>query len=582
MIRPAVRVGPFLKFGSGRVRIPAPVSTGLAFGLGGFAALWVGFQLYLHYSFEGFAYAPFLMCEWMPVPAEERAAGYTPVCFGEQVGWDGMYYFVASNDPFLLRDNPRTGFDNASYRYQRIGMPLVGHALGRLVGERMTPPALYHLMQIAFTAVGLGVLAGYLTARSVSPWYALGWLCSGGVLHALYHGLADAPGDALFAVACVALLTKRLGLYAAAATLLCLCREGYVAFCAPVFLATAVGWLPWAEGSSRWKRVLLTAVPGVVVLGWAIFVAARLGEPLLAGSRSSPRGFLVDWPFAAAYRRLRDCWWNGWEDEFRYALVTVATLGIVLATTLRCVRTQPLFPLTLPLLVLAAMTGTVVWCDHTGHMKNVGYVLVFAVLLLPVARGPWVRLLLGMSLLAGVDVTVRTKLFHPVLHSPNWAGYHVPPPEPRTGPAMGSVADYRAKVELAADPIPSKSGDGGFWKFVHRPIRHYAVTVTNTGTQPWLANPAAGSNSLSLTVRLYDDKQRVRWWYRYPLPRDVAPGESVPMAFGVPMPPGGGGRTKLLVTMTQGEIDFFTDHEPDAGYAEVVVRNGPRQAAGAR
>jgi hypothetical protein len=106
--------------------------------------------------------------------------------------------------------------------------------------------------------------------------------------------------------------------------------------------------------------------------------------------------------------------------------------------------------------------------------------------------------------------------------------------------------------------------------------------VTNKGSQTWLANPAAGPRSLGLVVRLYDDKHRVRWWYRYPLPEDVAPGDSISMRFGVPMPPGGGGTTFLLVSISQGEADFFTDHEPDAGYSEMVVKNGPRYAAAAR
>ena len=35
--------------------------------------------------------------------------------------------------------------------------------------------------------------------------------------------------------------------------------------------------------------------------------------------------------------------------------------------------------------------------------------------------------------------------------------------------------------------------------------------------------------------------------------------------------------TQLLVSLSQGDADFFTDHEPDAGYAEVIVKNGPRR-----
>jgi hypothetical protein len=564
-----------------RARTSAPVRVGLAFGLGGFAALWFGFQVFLHYSFEGYAYAPFLFSEWMPLPGEERAAGYAPVCFGDQAGWDGMYYFVESNDPFLLRDNPRIGFDNASYRYQRIGMPLVAHAASRLIGRRMTPPLLYHLIQFAFATLGLGTLAGFLVSRGISPWYSLGWLASGGVVHALYHGLADAPGDALFAMACVAILTRRLGLYAATATLLCLCREGYVAFCGPVFLLTACGWLNWGDAVSIGKRLAFSALPGVVVLGWAVYVAARLHEPILNGSRRMAWGWLVDWPFFGPVKQLRKFWWAGEQDEFRYALVSIFTLSIVLAAAVRRLRGNAWVWAAIPIVVLAAMTGGVVWLHHSGHMKNIGYVLVFAVLLLPIERGAWLRLLLGVNLLAGVDVTLNDKLFHPVLYSPNWAGYTATP-QLRSGPAMGPVTDYRSLIELAEDPVPSKSGDGGFWKWCHRSIRHYSVVVTNRGTEAWLANPATGPRSLSLTVRLFDDRHRVRWWYRYPLPEDVRPGGSVSMKFGVPMPPGGGGIMALLVSVTQGDADFFEDHEPGAGYGEVIGKNGPRQAAAAK
>ena len=47
MLRPAFRIAPSIRSIAALVRVSVPVRVGLSFGLGGFAALWIGFQIYL-------------------------------------------------------------------------------------------------------------------------------------------------------------------------------------------------------------------------------------------------------------------------------------------------------------------------------------------------------------------------------------------------------------------------------------------------------------------------------------------------------------------------------------------------------
>src|SRR5205814_1864536 len=139
-------------------------------------------------------------------------------------------------------------------------------------GQTFTSAFVYHLVQLAGAAAGFGLLAGWLVAHGKPWWYALGWLAGVGPGYALLYGLPDPVGDAAFVATLIALWHRRLGWYALAATALCLVREGYVVVPFAVWVATVLNRWTWDCPAGYARRFAFTALPGAVVVGWAVYL----------------------------------------------------------------------------------------------------------------------------------------------------------------------------------------------------------------------------------------------------------------------------------------------------------------------
>lgn len=531
-----------------------PPAVGLAAGAAAFAVLLVAFRVWVHYSFGGCEYGPFLTTEKFGVPSLERSAGVRPVCYEGQMGWDGQYYYFQSNDPFMTRADLGVGFDNLSYRYQRNGVPLLAYGISRIVGSDVTPPLLYHVIQIAFVAAGFGVLAGWLSSTDVRPAFALCWLFAGGTIYTLFHGVADPVSDACFIFALSSLTSGRLLCYAAAATFLLLCREAYASFAAPVFALSALGVFGW-RGAALWRRSLLTALPGVVLLGWTAFVAHALGAGFMDGARSVGGGQLLDSPFAAALRCLRRFRDLGDLEQARYLLVSVFTLIAVGVAAARHARRSAVVACALPMVVLTTMTGDVMWSHHTGHLKNNGPVVILALAMLPLARGSLLRVVLMLNVLAGLNAVAVAGYWEPPYCSPD-AVFFRPRGVP-AGPANADpVSDRRCRLEWVERP--ASDGYAGPWSRWHRPTVPAAVRLTNLSGVPWHPAPADGPLAVNLNYRLLDGRGRVRGQGRFALPRTARPGEPIDIRFAVRLP-ARPGTYRLIVTAWQPHNGYFAD-----------------------
>ncbi len=544
------------------VRLDRPWVIGMFSGVIAFVAYLLVFQIWVHNRFEGRFEGPFLLTEKFGVSSRLTELGYRPCCFGQQAGWDGMYYFTQANDPFLCGNDLPRGFDNPSYRYQRNGIPLLAWSLAQLRGFEHTPAWWYHLVQMSITSLGVGVLAGWLTARHQSPLYALTWSCSGGLLLALFHGLGDAPADALFALSLLATFTGRLWIYTPTMTLLLLCREGYAAFAAPVFVLSSIGVIRW--GGAPWvSRWLWTGFPGAILLAWTGYVAHALDTPLLAGARACEPRALLDWPFAAFARCLEARWEASQGDEVVYLLISVLTLVLIGVKTLWVGRRHPVFACAVPLLVLTSMTGTVMWEHHTGYLKNNGLVLILGVFLLPFARCWWLRVLLLANLSVGLHVAYQWGVVSPSRYSPDLVHYHIRSREPMGEPMHRIKEDFRSSVELIGNPAPTSKPTGSVFTRWYRSLWHYRVRVTNRSQLTWRPDPQLGMNSVNLVYFLVDDTGQKIDEGRIPLPRPVEPGESIELGFAV-WQPAKPGPYALAAAMWQEGNCFFP--AKDRGY----------------
>jgi hypothetical protein len=213
------------------------------------------------------------------------------------------------------------------------------------------------------------------------------------------------------------------------------------------------------------------------------------------------------------------------------------------------------------------MTGTVMWEHHSGHLKNNGLLLVVALLLLPFHRGPLLRFVLVLNAAVGLNDALEWPVVKPGWYSPNWAEYHFRPTEPE-GPLMTRVGeDFRCSVQRIGEP----EGElyDGLWEWCHRPLRHFRVRVTNGSSVTWHRYPERGPNSLNLLWQLTDRDGLIRHQGRLPLPRTVAPGESVEMKIGVRIP-AGSGKYVLHASVWQEGNRFFDQDRPEFGLTEVL------------
>ncbi len=550
-----------------------PVRCGVIASMTCFAILWSLFCIWVHYCYEGYYYGPFLISEHFHMPRQAAESGIKPVVSHEDgFGWDGQFYYHQSNDLFLRKDtfgdHDFANFRNeVSYRYQRIGMPMLANLAATLLGTDITPPGLYHLIQILVVALGFGCLAGWLTAWGQNPWWAVVWAGSLGGIYSLAHGLPDAPCDALFVVSFLALLRRKLWIYVPAASLLVLGREGYAIFPAMVFLGTALNLILWQQ--ERWVvRSMLTALPGGVLLGWSAFLAWKLGTPILGGSRSVEWGLLLDYPFVAFHDTLLVAWDKGDPLEVKLKLLSVLTLLTVGGGLLRTAWKLPVALTAFPYLVLSAMTGSIVWSGWIGHQKAMGTILLLGILMLPWHRGWFLRVVLLLNFGVAVEGFFLHKIWSPPYHSPRQVELSPSPGPP--GPNNPPFDDFRSKV--AVEDLDYKNKYEGIWKRFHRQASLFGARLSNQSDITWQVNPYLGQPMFVGLGWFVNDAegQKLREG-RVPLPHPVRPAQSANINFMVtpPLPPG---KYTLVCSLIQEYRNWAYLIDPSYGeYHEFVV-----------
>ncbi|MBI3465335.1 MAG: hypothetical protein HY000_20095 [Planctomycetes bacterium] len=482
--------------------------------------LYVAMGIYAHHTYQGSWFALFQPGLRFGVPALELSKGLRPYWEG---GWDPMFYYYQSNDPFARTDAWKH-IDRPPYRYQRIGVPLLAWASSRLLGYDITPPRFYHLIQIVLVAAGFAVLAEWLNQHGYSSLWGYGWLASTGVVYGLFAGMPDAVGDALFITAIIAALRGRLWLYVPAATLLCLVREAYGIFAAAIFAISICGHVRWAgswggrdqhcslagrslerffprlytllpkspslrfeDSPVTWPRrilegldkllrlpfrilcgpyaiglrhVLALAVPCAVLFGWQMYVRSRFGQ---TGSEVS--GHILDWPLIAIWKEFKTAVAMQWLREVVLKEVGLAIFmcGIAVVWGMRR-RTAIAWPILCYFVLLTLMSSTV-WFESSGYMKAMGSVLAAMALFLPWQNHWLVRCLLVGAALHGPYDNYRLKKDQFLMpfdeqQRTQYNGDHKLRPLPDDLFMKGKLANFSGHVAVGTVPDDLWKGDG--------------------------------------------------------------------------------------------------------------------------
>lgn len=549
----------------------APLRAGLLATAACYAVLQVLFCVHVHLNFEGNYAGPFLITKAFGVPADEAANGVQaiePVPGQPYIGWDAQFYYHVSNDPWMARD-AKDHIDNPSYRYQRVGLPLLARGVSELLGCRVTSPFAYNAVQLLMTAVGFGGLVFWLTANGLPWYYALAWLLSAGTFLTVRYGMPDPACDGFMILAFLGAYYRRLALYVPAATMMCLGRETYVVFPFCLWVGTLLNRIEWPGVRNYWVRLAVVAVPGAVVVGWAAFVSHRLHLPLLHGARSIPWGGLTDYPFVAGWDAVKIAWRSGGNEESYRVLAAFGTLVAVLLFGLRYAgKSRPVLCL-LPFIVLLTMAGSIVWSTYNmGSAKNVLPAVAFGLFLLPWSRGLLLRAVLLLQIAVGVNVIytegiVRQPQFsaEQAAVSTHGSAFQGVPTVP--GPR---VSDYRMTISATVASAQDDPPYHGPWRWCHREGIKVRVTAVNTSAQSWPREPISGDHSLQIGFILRDAAGGEVFSTTCAMPKDVPPGESFEQVYPLPYLRLNGAYT-LQVSIIQQRDDWFFRHDPNSQFS---------------
>ena len=232
-------------------------------------------------------------------------------------GYDGQFFFYLAQDPLLTgkvasRDKLTSEHvDAIAYRYQRILLP----ALGWLTSWGHPRLLEWTLPMInLFAVLGAGfLLARFLAARGRSPWLALVYMLSLGVLAGFANDLADPLAASLFVAAVVWWLEERPAAAIAALTGCLLARELYLI---PVVAVIALELLRRRKAGIPWL------IPLAVFGAWQIYLRAAMASPVVPEYAARPSPV----PLLGAARKVKAVLGSDYVGAANWELLFVALL----------------------------------------------------------------------------------------------------------------------------------------------------------------------------------------------------------------------------------------------------------------
>jgi len=199
-------------------------------------------------------------------------------------GHDGKFFFVQSNDPWVLdsAENARV-LDRPLYRSQRMLYPVLAGGAGLFGPETIV----WAMLVVNVLAMGIGtwVVSQIAMEMGGSPWWGLAFGLNIGFISEINIGGAGvvAAVAAFWAVLMFMRGRRRAGIVML--ILAVLAREA--------MLIAAAGTAFWLWRDNQKRPALATAViPGLAVLAWGAYLRIRIGEGTVA-----PEVEEIGWPF---------------------------------------------------------------------------------------------------------------------------------------------------------------------------------------------------------------------------------------------------------------------------------------------
>jgi hypothetical protein len=346
-------------------------------------------------------------------------------------GYDGQFSFYLAQDPLLTGKVasrykvPSRYVDFVAYRYQRILLPALGWLTSwghpRLL--EWTLPAIN-----LFAVLGVGfLLAQFLAARGRSPWLALVYTVSLGVMVGVVNDLADPLAASLFVAGAIWWLEERPAAAIAALTACLLARELYLVPVATVVVLELV---------RRRRRGVAWLIPFAVYGAWQAYMRLALASPVVPEEAARPSAI----PLLGAARKIHAVLTSdylgaaNWEVLFVVLLLLIALYFVVRSVGVldraRRSRALPDRETLLPLIALASVATVPfltkeLWNYIPSYARYSAPAAGMLVLLYALSRDRAARLL--MLALMVLTLTNPVVALLPISNQPS---VQVPPPPP--------------------------------------------------------------------------------------------------------------------------------------------------------
>lgn len=288
---------------------------------------------------------------------------------GRDLGWDGQFYFYISNDPLGLRGYS-ANVDSPSYRWQRIGLPLLANLISKLCLQEHVSIPVYYFTNLLLLAAAAFVAFKYLRGKGHSMLWVLPWFFSVGVIITFFNALPDGAADALFIIAFIMLLKDKILCYSLFMSLACLTREGYVLIAFVVFLLGIFGKIDCCkvihEKKLNTKNFFLMAMPGIIFVIWYAYVSLKFRVMPFKQAYGITQLFMTSWP-GYFLRAIKNEMVSECIGLFIYLLFIVLSLLL----SLKAGKENAIFYALAPYIVLVGSFGPTVMTHYSGYLKGI-------------------------------------------------------------------------------------------------------------------------------------------------------------------------------------------------------------------
>lgn len=502
--------------------------------------------------------------------------------YNDGCGWDGQFYYYISND-LLGTKGYSNNVDAPSYRWQRIGLPLIAKIVSMCLLKKQVSVLVYTMTNLLIVLLGFLCAIKYLKKININFMWAIPWVLSCGVLITVRCGLPDAAADALFIMAFIFLLENKYIWYSIFMTMTCLSREGYVliAFCMfIIFILNKLEKLPFVcNRKIYFKNFIIMAMPGIVFLAWYLYVSVHFGVMPYKQAYGITNIYLVGW----IQNLIKSISGNDYVQTvglFFYLIVVMWSL----VAAIRMGKKRCIYWGLIPYIILVSSFGDTVLFHWTGYLKGISvlyFLLPFMVLqynkrfiIIKEEQKNKIEnreINITQRLQMGLGGILIFSILMSYVYLNNWgwdilkASYFYNPVE--VSDDFQTIENYDCKFKVVSYDYDK------FSRIPDRFVAPYAIaniSIKNNGNQIWsnIGN-SEGNGAVKISYQIFQNDKVVQEGDRYNLLKSVQPGEEMEREIFISYPKEKG-KYVVRISLIQEGVSWF--YQQNIGYEDIEIQ----------